>query len=108
MYTGIHVLHSPPRASSQIFEQKPSTSEKKQDKLGTEVDEKQIDDAGNPSDAQPRDTRGRRVRKRTVLTQFGIGLFTIGIPFLFISKSINQSSLSVVLTMYYSLGNLDR
>jgi hypothetical protein len=90
MCIGTHGIHSLPQASSQIFKHKPSGSAEKQEKSDIEVDENQIDDAGNLSVVQPQGRRGRRIRKRTVLTQFGIGLFTIGIPFLFIRKSVTH------------------
>lgn len=74
------------RDSSQIFAHDPSNSEDIKEKSGVQVGELPIDDAGQLSNDHPHGS-GRRIRKRTILTQFGIALFTIGAPLLFIRRS---------------------
>lgn len=103
----IHGVGRMVRDSSQILRHNAPTSEDDREKPGTQGDKQAVHDASQPFNTQPQRKRGRRLRKRTILTQFGIGLFTIGTPLLFICKS-NLSSFSTKLIVLCSVGNLGR
>jgi hypothetical protein len=94
MCTGHHGSNKAPHAkrvgtnSSQIFRHDPSTSENELGKSEIEIDEKGLDNANKRSGARSGSKHGRRLRKRTLLAQIAIGFFMIGLPVLFIGKSI--------------------